>query len=139
MENFIKTIIIVDFVTKKIEFDINRDPCHLTGKYRNPAHNKCNTKLTQKKYFFPFNFHIFSNFDCHLFFKKLVDRRNDRTKFDIIPTTNEENLSVTYGCIRFIDRYQFLSSSLDLLVKTIFDHNQKTLRFLIKKFIEKII
>ena len=32
-------------------------------------------------------------------------------KFDIIPKTNEEYKSVTYGCIRFIDSYQFLSSS----------------------------
>ena len=40
-------------------------------------------------------------------------------KFDIIPKTNEEYISVTYGYIRFIDSYRFLSSSLDSLVKNL--------------------
>ena len=43
-----------------------------------------------------------------MFFKKLVDLENDKIKFDIIPKTNKEYISVTYGCIRFIDSYQFL-------------------------------
>ena len=49
-------------------------------------------------------------------------------KFDIIPKTNEEYKSVTYGCIRFIDSYRFLSSSLDSLVKTLVDSSIKTLK-----------
>ena len=36
-----------------------------------------------------------------------------------MPRTNEENISVTYGCIRFIDNYRFLSRGLDDLVKTL--------------------
>ena len=36
-------------------------------------------------------------------------------KFDNIPKTNQEDISVTYGCIRFIDNYRFLSSSLEEL------------------------
>ena len=36
-------------------------------------------------------------------FKKLVDEKNDKVKFGIINETNEEYISVTYGCIRFID------------------------------------
>ena len=51
--------------------------------------------------------------------KKLVDKKNDKVKFEIIPKTNEEYISVIYGCIRFIDSYRFLSSSLDSLVKTL--------------------
>ena len=43
-----------------------------------------------------------------MFFKKLVDKTNDNLKFDIIPKTNEGYISVTYGCIRFIDSYRFL-------------------------------
>ena len=82
------------------------------------AHNKCNINVTQgQSNFIPFIFHNFSNYDCHMFFKKLVDRKNDKIKFDIIPKTNEEYISVTYGCIRFIDSYRFLSSSLVSLVK----------------------
>ena len=63
--------------------------------------------------------HKFSNYDCHLFFKKLVDKKNDTVKFDIIPETIEEHLSVTFGCIRFYDSYRFPSMSLDGLVKNL--------------------
>ena len=106
-----------------------RDHCHLTGKYRRPAHNICNINVTQdKSNFIPFLIHNFSNYDCHMFFKKLVDKKNDKVKFDIKPKTNEEYKSVTYGCIRFIDSYRFQSSSLDSLVKTVVDNSHKTLK-----------
>ena len=42
---------------------------------------------------------------------------------------------MTYVCIRFIDSYRFLSSSLDSLVKTLVDNNNKTL----KGFEEEIV
>ena len=60
--------------------------------------------------------------------KNLVDKKKDKVKFDIIPKTNEEYISVTYACIRFIDSYRFLSSSLDSLDKTIVDNSHKTLK-----------
>ena len=63
-----------------------------------------------------------------MFFKKLVDKKNDKVKFDIIPKTNEEYISVTYGCIRFIDSHRFLSSGLDSLVKTLVDNSHQTLK-----------
>ena len=117
------------FCEKNIEFDKVRDHCHLTGRFRGPAHSICNVNITQKQSnFIPFIFHSFSNYDCHMFFKKLVDRKNDEVKFDIIPKTNEEYISVTYACIRFIDSYRFLSSSLDSLVKTLVDNSHKTLK-----------
>ena len=56
------------------------------------------------------------------FKKKLVDKKNDHVKNDNIPKTNKENISVTYGCIRFIDSYRFLSMGLDELVKNL-DHD----------------
>ena len=40
-----------------------------------------------------------------MLFQKLVDKKSDKVKFDNIPKTNEEFISVTYGCIRFIDSY----------------------------------
>ena len=58
-----------------------------------------------------------------MFFKKLVDKKDDKVKFDIIPKKNEEYISVTYGCIRFIDSYRFLSSSLESLDKTLVDNS----------------
>ena len=47
-----------------------------------------------------------------------VGKKNGKVKLIIIPKTDEGYLSVTYGCIRFIDIYQFLSSSLNKLKKT---------------------
>ena len=38
MKNIIKIIIFVGFVKKKLLDDKVRDHCHLTGKYRGPAH-----------------------------------------------------------------------------------------------------
>ena len=94
------------FCEKDIGCDEVRDHCHLTGNYRGPAHSKCNINVTQdQSSFIPFIFHNFSNYDCHMFFKKLADMKNDKVKFDIMPKTNEEYISVTYGCNRFIDSY----------------------------------
>ena len=57
------------FCEKKIECDKIRDHCHLTDNYRGPAHSSCKINVTQDQSFFiPFMFHIFSNYDCHLFF-----------------------------------------------------------------------
>ena len=49
---------------------------------------------------------------------------------------NEEYISVTYGCIRFIDSYRFLSSGLDSLVKTLVENNQKKLKNLKKEIVD---
>ena len=123
------------FCEKEILFDKVVDYCHLTGKYRGPAHSKCNINVTQKQSnFIPFIFHNFSNYDCHMFFKKLVDKKKDKVDFDIIPKTNEEYISVTYGCIRFIDSYRFLSSGLDSLVKNL---NEDDFKILKKEFPDK--
>ena len=53
-----------------------RDHCHLTGKYRGPGASKCKNNVTQdQSNFIPFIFHNFSKYDCHLFFKSLVDKK----------------------------------------------------------------
>ena len=119
---------------KNIELDKVRDHCHLTGNYRGPAHNVCNINVKQKdSNFIPFAFPNFSNYDCHMFFKKLVKKKN-KVKFEIIPKTNEEYISVRYGCIRFIDSYRFLSESLDKLVKNLDEDDFKILK---KEFPDK--
>ena len=123
------------FCEKEIISEKVRDHCHLTGKYRGPAHNVCNINVKQKdSNFIPFAFHNFSNYDCHMFFKKLVDFKKDRVKFKIIPKTNEEYIAVKYGCIRFIDSYRFLSESLDKLVKNL---DEDGFNFLKKEFPDK--
>ena len=96
------------FCEKFIESDKVRDRCHLTSKYRGPAHSKSIVNVTQKQSkFIPLIFHNFSNYDCHMFFKRVVNKKNDKENFDIIPKTNEEYICVNYSCIRFIGSYRF--------------------------------
>ena len=117
------------FCEKEVLSDKVRDHCYLTGKYRRPAHNSCIINVKQKdSNFIPFAFHNFSNYDCHLFFKRLVDLQNDKVKFKTIAKTNEKYISVTYGCIRFFDSYRFLSESLDKLVKNLDEDAFKILK-----------
>ena len=124
------------FCEKNINCDKVRDHCYLTGKYRGLAHSICNINVTQdQSNFIPFIFHNFSNYDCSTCFKKMVDKKNDKVKLDIIPKTNEEYVSVTFGCIRFIDSNRFLSSGLDSLVKTLVDNSNKTLKNLKKEIV----
>ena len=74
-ENY-KNTNVCRFCEKEILSDKVRDHCHLTRKYRGPAHNKCNNNVTQKQgIFIPFAFHNFSNYDCHLFFKSLLIKK----------------------------------------------------------------
>ena len=125
------------YCEKFIEINKVRDHCHLTGKYRGPAHNECNLQVKQKdSNFITIGLHNFSNYDCHMFFKTLVDRKKDNVKFEIIPKTDEKYISVKYGCIKFTDTYRFLSSSLDKLVKTLVDNSHKTLKDLKKEVFE---
>ena len=128
MKRNIETIIFADFV-KKIVSDKVGDHCHLTGKYRGPAHNTCNKNVKQiDSNFIPFAFHNFSIYDCHMFFNRLVDLKNDNVKCKNFPKTYEEYISVNYGCLRVIDSYCFLSEILDNLVKNLDVNDFKNLK-----------
>ena len=134
-EEDFKNNIICSFSEKNNESDKVRGHCQLTDNYRGPARSKCNFNVTQdSSNIIPFIFHIFSKNDCHMFFKRLVDKQNDKVKVDIIPKTKEEHISVTYGCIRFIDSYRFLSMSMDGLIKKL---NEVDIRFLKEEFSDK--
>ena len=65
------------FCEGEIISDKIKDDCHLTGKYRGPAHSKCNIIVTQEKSnITPIIYDNFSNYECHMFFKRLVDLKN---------------------------------------------------------------
>ena len=98
-----------------------RDHDHLTGKYRGAAHNICNINCKQRSSsFVPIFFHNFSGYDCHLIFEELLtEAYNQNYNPTIIPKSLENNVSVQVGCLRFLDSYRFLSSSLDKLVKSL--------------------
>ena len=84
-QNF-ETNKICRYCEKYIELDKVRDHCHLTGKYRGPAHNECNIEVKQKdSNFITIGLHNFSNYDCLMFFKTLADTKKDNVDFKIIP------------------------------------------------------
>ena len=102
---------------------------NLTSENNAPAHNKCIFNFTQKQNnVIPFTFHNCSRYDSNLFFKKLVDMKQDKVKFFINPQTNKKYISVTYGCIRLTDNYRCLSSSFFSSVKTLVDNDDGTLQ-----------
>ena len=98
-----------------------RDHDHLTGKYRGAAHNICNINCKQRSSsFVPTFFHNFSGYDCHLIFQELLIQAFEKGyEPKIIPKSMENYVSIQVGCLRFLDSYRFLSSSLDKLVKSL--------------------
>ena len=66
-----------------------RDHCHLTGKYKGAAHNKCNCTMRVPK-FIPVLFHNLENYDAHLFVKSLGYTEGD---IKCIPKTDEKYIS----------------------------------------------
>ena len=89
--------------------------CKLTGKYLGNAHQDCIdivNKSENIKYIHCL-FHNFSGYDSHLFFKELIDIQNELSRVNVVPETKEKYLSVTYGCVKFLDSMQFLNGKLD--------------------------
>ena len=68
-----------------------RDPCHVTGKYRGPAHWSCNInfKISKK---LPVIFHNLTGYDSHLIFKELG---KFVCKISVIPNGLEKYMSFT--------------------------------------------
>ena len=114
---------------KRTLIDKIKDHCHSTGKYRASAHQKRNINVTQEQSnFILFIYHNYSNYDCHMFFEKLVIEKKDKVEVKILPKTNEVYLSVRYGFIRIFHSYIFLSLSLDKLVETLVKKSQKSFK-----------
>lgn len=99
------------------------DHDHFTGRYRGPAHNTCNLKAKTCQ-FIPIIFHNLSGYDCHLFIKELSTICG---RINLIAKNKEKFISFTkfipidsknVAQLKFIDSFNFLSSSLDNLVKS---------------------
>ena len=93
-----------------------RDHCHITGKYRGSAHRDCNInlKLNQK---IPITFHNLKNYDSHLIMQELG---KFNLEISVVPNELEEYMSfTTNNQLSFVDSFQFLSSSLDSLIKNL--------------------
>ena len=79
-----------------------RDHCHLTGKFRGAAHDKCNLEYRLPK-FYPVIFHNLSGYDSHLFIKNLGKSEGN---IDCIPNNEEKYISFTKQILvdRFINK-----------------------------------
>ncbi|KYM94610.1 hypothetical protein ALC62_14752 [Cyphomyrmex costatus] len=102
-----------------------RDHCHLTGRYRGPAHKGCNVNYKNSMYI-PVVFHNLSGYDAHFVIREIATQFQGQV--DLLPLTKEKYISFTKHvtdtsdkdsrkCVklRFIDSYKFLSASLDKL------------------------
>ena len=95
-----------------------RDHCHLTGKYRGPAHQDCNLnyRINPDKVQIPCFFHNLKNYDGHLLISAAKKHHGDIV---VIPSTTEKYISFTIGDVVFKDSLAFTQASLDDLVKNL--------------------
>ncbi|RLU19991.1 hypothetical protein DMN91_008550 [Ooceraea biroi] len=66
-----------------------RDHCHLTGRYRGPAHANCNLNY-KDAYTIPIVFHNLSGYDTHFIIKEIAS--NFEGTVDVLPITKENSL-----------------------------------------------
>ena len=105
-----------------------RDHCHVTGKFRRPAHWSCNINLHLTKKV-PIIFHNLRGYDSHLVFCEL---NNFDVKISVIPNGLEKYMAFFLNKnLVFIDSMQFMNSSLDKLVKNLSDEDFK---YLVEEF-----
>ena len=105
---------------------------HLTGKFLFPCCNDCNLQFKSTRthhgsyqFFLPVIFHNLKNYDSHFiiknFEKKYVETHGKDHKINyedikVIPLNSEKFITFQIGNLRFLDSYQFLSTSLEELV-----------------------
>ncbi|RLU20283.1 hypothetical protein DMN91_006890 [Ooceraea biroi] len=103
-----------------------RDHCHLTGRYRGPAHSTCNLNC-KDSHVIPVIFHNLSGYDAHFIIEDVANAFEGSV--ELLPLMKERYIAFTKnvantedgnGCgtcvkLRFIDSYKFLGASLDKL------------------------
>ncbi|XP_071652904.1 uncharacterized protein [Temnothorax longispinosus] len=103
-----------------------RDHCHLPGRYRGPAHSRCNLNYRNVYVILVF-FHNLSSYDAHFIVKKIANDFEDGV--DLLPLTKESYISFSkivketqtdggwdrYVKLRFVDSYKFLAVSIETL------------------------
>ena len=117
---------------KYTEKDIRvRDHCHITGEFRGSAHQECNLKLriNPKEIKIPVIFHNLRGYDSHFIMQEIgaivknhtyKNNKGEEKQMDInaIPNNMEKYMAFMLGNhLTFIDSFQFMSSSLENLVK----------------------
>ena len=125
-----------------------RHHCHVTSDYIAPACNSCNLKLKPRKFskaqikegygiggkefFIPIFFHNLRGYDSHLIIKALD--KYFAPDIHVIASTTEKFMSFTVGGFRFVDSYQFLTASLDSLVKVLAKDGRDAFKHTLRRF-----
>ena len=123
-----------------------RDHCHYTGRYRSPAHMKCNLQYKIPSYI-PIVFHNLSGYDAHLFKKELAASVSGGARTGVIAKDKEDYITFSIRAavdrqvdkngvekdkeieLRFIDSFKFMSSSLDSVTNNLVRGDQKLFGF----------
>ena len=124
-----------------------RDHCHITGKFRGSAHQDCNLKLQIKpdNIKIPVIFHNLRGYDSHFIMQQIGEiakkythknKRGEECHMNIncIPNNMEKYMAFMLGNhLTFLDSFQFMSSSLDNLIKNLPDEAFKCTKQEFKK------
>ena len=106
---------------EELNTDKVRDHCHVTGKFRGAAHNKCNINLRLPKKL-PISFHNLQEYGRHIIFKEL---NNFDVDIAIIPKGIDKYVSIIANY--FYRLTSILNSSLDTLASNLEDNDFKHL------------
>ena len=117
-----------------VEGDVKvKDHCHITGKYRGSAHRVCNINV-ELNHKISILFHNLKNYDSHLIMQEL-GKINFET--NVIPNGLGKYMSFNINNkLIFIESFQFLSSSLDSLVKGL---GKNGFKYLSQEFDSKVL
>ena len=108
-----------------------RHHCHVSGTFIGPMCNRCNLQLKFRqgphcgeigpKYFIPVVFHGLRNYDSHIIIKHLRASFTANLKRGVscIANNQEKFISFSIGGLRFLDSYQFLACSLEMLASNL--------------------
>ena len=104
------------------------DHCHVTGKFRGAAQNKCNINLRLPRKL-PTIFHKWQGYDEHIIFKEL---NNFYVDLAVIPKGIDKYMNIiVHRHITFTDSLQFYNGSLDTLALNV---NNEDFRHLTSQF-----
>ena len=114
--------------------EVVRDHCHVTGKYRGAAHSNCNLnyKLMER---IPVFFHNLRGYDAHHIMSAIGKFKHK--KLTCIPQNHEKYISFSLGKLTFVDTFQFMSTSLEKLVKNLAGEGLHKFRHL-RSYVNKI-
>ena len=113
---------------QKLNTDKVKNHCHVTGKFRGAAHNKCSLKLRIPRKL-PIIFHNLQGYDGHIIFKEL---NNFDVDVAVIRKGIDKYMSIIVNRhLTFIDSLQFYSSSLDTLASNL---NKEDFKYLVSEF-----